>query len=152
MTDELNHTVVERLTVYSDQDTADIGKLLPYLNPKHDDTPIDKTWLQELIASPHHDQIVARYQGRIVGIATVNILFEPAQGKIGYLESFIVDPNVRGQGIGNKIWDEIVDWCRDKKVRLEFTSRPTREDAHRFYLKHGAVIRDTAVFRFTPKD
>lgn len=152
MTDEQNHVVVERLTAYSDQDAIDMGTLMPYLSSKNSDKPLDKSWLEEIIASPYHDQIVARFNGKIVGIATVNIIFEPSYNKIGYLEAFVVDPNVRGQGIGNKIWSEIVEWCRDKNVRLDFTSSAIRQDAHRFYLKHGAVIRDTTVFRFVPKD
>lgn len=152
MTDEQNYVHVERLSAYSDQDAIDIGALMPYLSSKNSNKPIAKSWLEEIIASPYHDQIVARFHGHIVGIATVNILFEPSYNKIGYLESFVVDPNVRGQGIGNKIWNEVEAWCRDRNVRLDFTSSSSRQDAHRFYLKHGAVIRDTTVFRFAPKD
>lgn len=152
MTNETNQAIIERLAEYSDRDAAEIGLLLPHLNSEYSDKPIDKSWLEEVIASPYHDQIVARLDGKIVGTATLNTLFEPQQGKIGYLESFVVDSTIQGHGIGSLIWQEIDAWCREKGVRLEFTSSPAREAAHRFYLHHGAATRETTVFRYTPQD
>lgn len=152
MSSETSPVIVERLSAYTEQDAIDMGQLLPHLSDKFDDTPIDKDWLEQVIASPYHDQIVARADGKIVGAATMNVLFVAGMGQTGYLESLVVDPTLRGRGIGDSIWQAIDAWCREKNVRLEFTSNPKREAAHRFYTKHGAVIRDTAVFRYTPTD
>lgn len=152
MSSETSPVIVERLSAYAEQDAVAIGKLLPHLSEKFSDQPIDKKWLEQIIASPYHDQIVARIDGKIVGAATLNILFVAGTGQVGYLESFVVDPMVRGRGIGDSIWQAIDTWCREKTVKLEFTSHPKREAAHRFYKKHGAVTRDTTVFRYTPAD
>lgn len=143
---------IERLTTYNGQDAADLGQLLAHLNTDHDGTPVPQEWLEKVIGSSFHDQIVARNDGKIVGAATLSIILHPTQDQIGYLESLVVDPDTRGQGVGDLLWQEIDKWCREKGVKLEFTSRPSREAAHRFYLKHGATIRETTVFGYKPAE
>ncbi len=142
----MSEVSVNRLEQYSEADAAGLGRLARFLSEKFDGNPINKEFLEEIIRSPYHDLLIARIENRIVGAATLNILMGAAAGKIGYLEDFVTDPNVRRQGIGGKIWDEIVIWCKQHDVDLEFTSKPSREDAHRFYLARGATIRETTVF------
>ena len=139
--------IVERLTEYSDSDAVGIGRLMPFLNDTLNDEPMDEALLTMIIDSPYHDQLVARLDGIVVGVATVNLLLGPGMEMEGYLEDFVVDPEVRGRGIGDKLWQAIIDWCREKNVDLGFTSNPARVAAHRFYNSHGAEIRDTTVFR-----
>lgn len=143
---------IEHLTKYSDEDAAGIGRLMPFLSEKLNDSPIPKDLLTDIISSPYHEQLVARINGVIVGTATLNMLMGPAAGRVGYLEDFVTDPEARGKGVGSKLWDAMVEWCNEHQVVLEFTSKPTRIDAHRFYLSRGAVIRDTTVFRFNPNN
>lgn len=140
---------IERLTTYNEQDAIDMGKLMPVLSDKFDDQPIDQGLLKEIIESPNHEQIVARLDARVVGCATLSITMGVGAGRKAYLEDFVVDPTIQGQGIGGKIWDEITLWCREREANLFFTSSADKEDAHRFYLKKGAVIRDTTVFRYS---
>lgn len=147
-----NSVSIEHLDTYSDDDAVQIGTLLTHLTPKATGEPVSKEWLQQVISSPYHTQIVARNNTGIVGAATLSLIAEPLKGYVAYLEAFVVDPNTRGQGIGNLLWDAMDAWCREKGVFLEFTSRADREAAHRFYLKHGAVIRETTVFRYTPEE
>ena len=138
--------IVERLTSYSSQDAAGIGRLMPFLSASKSGDPIPKELLSEIIHSPYHEQLIARLGTKIVGTATLNMLMGPAVHKAGYLEDFVTDPGVREKGVGSKIWDEMLVWCKDNGVGLEFTSRSSREAAHRFYLAKGAEIRDTTVF------
>lgn len=147
----MDEVVVERLAVYSEQDAIDMGKLMPVLSNKFSDGPIDKNLLREIIESPSHEQIVARLDARIVGCATLSITMGVGVGRKAYLEDFVVDPTIQGQGIGGKIWDEITKWCAEQDVNLFFTSSAEKEDAHRFYLKKGAVIRDTTVFKYNSR-
>lgn len=144
--------VIEHLTAYSATDAEQLGQLLTHLTSKATGEPVSKQWLEQVITSPYHTQIVARNAKGIVGAATLSLVADPLHSYIGYLESFVVDPDTRGQGIGNLLWDAMDQWCREKDVVLEFTSRADREAAQRFYLKHGAVIRDTNTFRYTPED
>lgn len=137
---------IERLTAYTQKDAADIGRLMPFLSERMNNTPIAQQLLTQIIKSPYHEQIVARLDGKIVGTATLSIIMGPAVGKQARLEGFVTNPEIRGQGIGSRIWNEILQWCREHKVDLEFTSNPARKAAHDFYLARGAEVRDTTVF------
>ncbi len=138
--------VVERLGEFSEEDAAGIGRLMPFLSERLSIEPMDADILRDIIRSPFHEQLVARLEGRIVGAATMNLLMGPGTQREGYLEDFVTDPTVRGQGIGDKVWQEMVRWCEERGVNLGFTSHSARQTAHRFYLNHGAQIRETTVF------
>lgn len=139
---------VERLTIYSTQDAIEIGKLLPALSSKFTDKPVEESLLKEIISSPYHEQIVARIDGTIVGTATLSITLGTGAGRKAYLEDFVVSSDTQGQGVGSAIWDEITKWCTEHGVTLFFTSNANKKSAHRFYLNHGATIRDTSVFQW----
>ena len=139
--------MVERLDYYSGQDIEDLGKLMHYLSDKFDGSAISPEIIEEIIESPYHDQLVARIEGRIVGAATMSIVMGVGAGKKGYLNDFVTDPDFQKRGIGNKLWDEMINWCNEYGVDLEFTSNPKRTDAQNFYEQHGAEVRDTDVFQ-----
>lgn len=142
-----NSVAVERLRVYSDHDAAAIGHLLSSLSSSFSGVPVPQNLLQEIITSPHHEQLVARdTQGYIIGTATLSLTIGAGCGRKGWLEDFVTDPEVRHHGVGQALWDEMMVWCREHQVDLHFTSNPTREAAHRFYMKNSAQIRDTTVF------
>lgn len=148
MTD--SKVTIEHLSSYSDADAAGIGRLMPFLTSRLTGEPMSEDLLTEIINSPHHEQLVARLDGMIVGAATLSILMGPAVGKMGYLEDFIADPDVR-LGIGGRIWSEIEKWCTERNIDLSFTSKPERVKAHEFYKSHGAVPRDSTTYRATFK-
>lgn len=143
---------IERLTYYSEEDAIQLGRLMPFLSQSFSNDPVSEDLLNIIISSPYHDQLVARLEGRIVGAATLSLVIGAAAGKKGYLEDFVTDPEVQGQGIGGKVWNEIMHWCEERGINLEFTSRPSREAAHSFYFSHGATVRDTTAFRVDIKD
>jgi len=146
-----SHNVqIEYLIEYTPEDAAAIGRLMPFLSQKLSNKPIPEELLTQIIESPYHEQLVARLDGKIVGAATLSIIMGPAVGRQARLESFVTDPEVRGQGIGSKIWDEALRWCVERQIDLEFTSNPSRKAAHDFYLARGAEIRDTTVFHVQP--
>ena len=146
-----NHEVaIERLTKYSFEDAVGIGRLMPFLSKSMGSAPVPEELLTEIINSPYHEQLVARLDRIIVGAATLNILMGPAVNRSGYLEDFVTDPEMRGSGIGGKLWDEMIAWCKERDISLEFTSKSSRTAAHSFYLGHGATIRDTTVFHVDP--
>jgi len=143
--------IIERLKTYSPKDAIEIGQLMPFLSERMSDTPIPQELLTEIIESPYHEQIAARMNGKIVGTATLSLIMGPAVGKQAHLEGFVTDPTVRGRGIGSQIWDEVLKWCNERNVDLEFTSNPSREAAHNFYRARGAKIRDTTTFHVSHK-
>ena len=146
-------TDTQILTTYSSADIATIADLLETLSPRFSDLQLDPVFLDEIIASPYHDLIVTRIDGAVVGIATLSITMGVGAGKKAYLEDFVVSHMLRGRGIGSSLWQFISLWCKQRQVSLYFTSRPipSRHEAHQFYLHHGALIRETDVFTYTPK-
>ena len=70
-----------------------------------------------------------------IDIALTLHLQAPPYALIGGL---VVRDGVRGQRIGKRLCEEVEAWARAKGVRaVRVTSRSTREDAHRFYLRDG---------------
>jgi GNAT superfamily N-acetyltransferase len=137
---------VERLTSYTPDVAEGIGRLMPYLSERLTDTPMDEELLRAIIESPHHDQLVARLDSRIVGAATLSVIMGPAAGKQGYLNDFVTERGTKG--VGSLIWSEMEEWCKDQGIDLlNFTSKQDRLTAHLFYEYRGAKIRDTNVYR-----
>ena len=86
--------------------------------------------------------------GKIIGIATLSVTMGPITRKNAYLEDFVTDSTVRGQGVGSALWNEMLKWCAEKGCgNLVFTCGEGRESAQKFYKHHGAEIYDTNFFR-----
>ena len=141
--------IVEALSSYSSEDAAAIGRLLPSLSHTFDGSPVDAQTLSDIITSPYHQQFVARdHRGAVIGTATVSVTMGAGVARGAWLEDFVVSSGAQGTGVGGKLWDEIIKWCQEKDAhKLDFTSRPSKEAAQTFYLKRGAIIRDTNYFR-----
>lgn len=142
---------VERLSFYSEADAIDLGLLMPHLSPRLSDEPIAGDKLQAIVASPTHEQIVARREdGVVVGSATLSLVMGlELKRPEAWLGGFVTRPDIRGRGVGQEVWLEILRWCQEHDANLGFTSnssRTERKDAIRFYKKHGAVERPTKVF------
>lgn len=142
------NVIVERVSEYSPEVAEGIGRLMPDLSERMSAEPIDEQILRDIIDSPDREQLIARMHGRIVGAATLNTLLGPAAGRKAWLEDFVVssDESVRGTGVGYLIWQEMISWCQEQGKPLNFSSHPSREKAHEFYLRNGAEIRETTVF------
>ena len=142
---------IQRLTQY-DSKTADrIRELLIQLSRSGKDRgEIPREWFDDLIASPSHDMLLALDDNdEILGIATLSIIMGPIVRRVAYLEDFVTDADHRGQGVGSRLWDAMLDWAKEKRcTELCFTSGHGREAAQQFYLRKGAEIYDTNYFRF----
>ncbi len=74
-----------------------------------------------------------------VGVANVFFLENPNRGKRwALLEDVMVEPNYRGQGIGNTLVKEIIQTAKDEGCyKIIAASRFSRENVHRWYEKMG---------------
>lgn len=138
------------LKSYTPETATRVRELLIQLSrSKKDRGEIPREWFNELIASPYHDMLLAIDDaGHIQGIATLSIIMGPIVQKIAYLEDFVTDESVRGQGVGSLLWDAMLDWAKEKGcTELNFTSGKGREAAWAFYQKKGAEIYDTNFFK-----
>lgn len=139
---------VDILQHYSKKDATELGLLLPHLSSRFGGSPVAEELISSIIESPFHDLFVARvHDGNIAGVATLSTVLGISSGKGACLEDFVVSPDYRGQGIADLLWASLVEWCEQRNIaKLTFTSKPERSAAHRFYLKHGAQIRETSAF------
>lgn len=143
--------IIKKLDKYTPEVAARVRELLIQLSRSGKDKgEIPETWFNDIISSPWHDLIIAEDDnGKIVGLASMSVMMGPGIKKNAYLEDFVTDVNVRGQGIGGKLWDAMIDWAKEKGcARLEFTCGHGREAAQKFYKKKGALVYDTNFFRY----
>jgi ribosomal protein S18 acetylase RimI-like enzyme len=126
------------------------GRLIPQLS-KSNPAP-SRTQLEDIVSSPATMLFVARAEGRIVGALTL-ALFRLPTGLRAWIEDVVVDSDVRGSGIGEKLSRAALDEAKIQgAVTVDLTSRPSRVEANRLYQRLGFVARDTNVYRFQFKD
>ena len=142
--------IIKTLTEYTPETAARVRELLIQLSRSGKDRgEIPKEWFDEIINSPSHDMLLAvDDNGKIQGIATLSIIMGPIVRKVAYLEDFVTDSAVRGQGVGGQLWEAMLAWAKAKDcTELNFTSGHGREAAQEFYKNRGAEIYDTNFFR-----
>lgn len=142
--------IIKTLTEYNESTATRIRELLIQLSRSGKDRGvIPRAWFEDLISSSHHDMLVAYDDhDRIIGIATLSVTMGPITRKNAYLEDFVTDQTVRGQGVGSALWQAMLDWGKAKGCgNLVFTCGVGREKAQEFYKNHGAEIYDTNFFR-----
>jgi GNAT superfamily N-acetyltransferase len=93
-------------------------------------------------ADPRHELVVAELHGAV--IATLQLSFIPGLafqgGTRAQIESVRVDRALRGQGIGQRLFQWAIDRARERACRLvQLSTNASRTDAHRFYERLGFV-------------
>ena len=142
--------IIKTLTEYTPETATRIRELLIQLSRSGKDRgEIPKEWFDDIINSPSHDMLLAiDDNNKIQGIATLSIIMGPIIRKVTYLEDFVTDSSVRGQGVGGQLWEAMLQWAKAKNcTELNFTSGHGREAAQEFYKNRGAEIYDTNFFR-----
>ncbi|MBR3138668.1 GNAT family N-acetyltransferase [Candidatus Saccharibacteria bacterium] len=142
--------IIQPLTKYNQETANRIRELLIQLSRSGKDRgEIPEQWFNDLIRSDNHEMLLAYDDNnKIVGIATLSIIMGPIIRKAAYLEDFVTDQEVRGQGVGTELWNAMLKWAKEKGCsELCFTSGHGREAAQTFYKNKGAEIYDTNYFR-----
>ena len=99
----------------------------------------------------HQAVFVACLGAEIVGWIDVALSFELQTPPYALIGGLVVKDGVRGLRIGKRLCDEAEAWSRAQGVGvLRVTSRSTRDDAHRFYLREG--FRDIKMSRVFEKN
>ncbi len=86
------------------------------------------------------DVFVADLDGEVVGVCQAMVFphFQHTGGWCCELESVHVRADLRSRGVGTRLLDVAEALARDRGCyRMQLTSRNVREDAHRFYRRHG---------------
>ena len=142
---------ISTLTEFTPETNKRFRELLIQLSRSHTDPgDLPTDYINEIIASPYHDILIATSDdGQIAGIAVLSVIANFKKKK-AYLEDFVTDEKIRGQGVGNQLWEAMLQWSSAHGCEeLDFTSGKGREAAWEFYQKRGAEIYDTNFFKKT---
>lgn len=84
---------------------------------------------------------VADVEGEIKGIALVYARYSTWKGKTIHLEDLIVSKEMRGSGLGNALFNEVIKYGHSLGVkRIEWVVIDWNEPAIKFYENKGAII------------
>jgi GNAT superfamily N-acetyltransferase len=91
---------------------------------------------------------VACVAGDVVGWIDVALTFHLQTAPFALIGGLVVKDGLRGLRIGKRLCDEAEAWSREQGVAVvRVTSRSTREEAHRFYLRDGYTdVKTSRVF------
>ena len=95
--------------------------------------------LRLLMFSQQGAIFVAEAAGKVVGMATVQILISTAEGAhVGLVEDVVVDEQLRGQGIGQILLAGLEDWAnKNGLARLQLLADRSNQPALNFYADQG---------------
>lgn len=86
---------------------------------------------------------VAEAEGKIVGISLYYIKYSTWKGKCVFLEDIIVTERYRKDGIGKKLFDEVVKVAKEMNARrMEWQVLEWNEPAIKFYKKVNSHFDD----------
>ncbi|MFC9757707.1 GNAT family N-acetyltransferase [Streptomyces sp. NPDC056921] len=137
---------VEAVRGATDEVVEAIARLLPQLSSTAG-VP-DRESVAALLRSDANTLLVARVEGRVVGMLTL-ILFPLPTGLRGRIEDVVVDGAARGHGVGAALTEEALRLAEVAGARtVDLTSRPSRQAANRLYERLGFEARDSQVHRF----
>ena len=95
--------------------------------------------LRLLMFSQQGAIFVAEAAGKVVGMATIQILISTAEGaQVGLVEDVVVDEQLRGQGIGRMLLAGLEDWAnKNGLARLQLLADRSNQPALNFYADQG---------------
>ncbi len=87
------------------------------------------------------ETIVAEVEGKIAGMALYYLTFSTWKGRMLYLEDFVLTQSHRRHGIGQLIFDALLEEARKKEVRLiKWQVLDWNTPAIEFYKKNKATL------------
>ncbi|MEM9081260.1 MAG: GNAT family N-acetyltransferase [Verrucomicrobiota bacterium] len=104
------------------------------------DPNLQEQGLQLILESPARGRImVARSQDRILGMA--NLLFTVSTAMGGFvliMEDVIIHPDFRGQGLGSKLLEHVIDFARQKDFkRITLLADKLSNESQAFFQRNG---------------
>lgn len=133
-------------------DAKAISQLSAQLGYKSSSEAISQRILQMSSHTGSHAAFVTCLKGvdsaEIVGWIEVTLMHELQSPSFALITGLVVSETHRSLGIGKRLCAEVESWSREQGVaKVRVTSRISREDAHRFYLREGFErIKTWAVF------
>ena len=137
--------VIVELQALSESQALDVQKLINELVPG---LSVSLERLVSLVEAPGtHFFVSVEDDGHVLGCATLCV-FDTPTGRKASVEDVVVNPACRGQHIGRKLMEHIIDFARRElgDVELHLTSNPRRVAANNLYRSVGFQQRETNVY------
>jgi GNAT superfamily N-acetyltransferase len=129
-------------------DAAAVSQLCEQLGYQRDEHAIQE-WIERLAATPDGQAaFVACVGDDVVGWIEVSIEHRLQYPPFALIGGLVVKNGIRGQGIGRQLCARAEAWAWERRVdTVRVTSRSTRPEAHRFYLRDGyRQVKTSLVF------
>ncbi|MEJ2592726.1 MAG: GNAT family N-acetyltransferase, partial [Candidatus Thiodiazotropha sp.] len=108
--------------------------------------------LERLLDAPDAHVVVAEEAGRVVGMATLQVVISTAEGgPAGLIEDVVVSESHRSRGIGQALMDDLIAWAGERGLtRLQLLADRDNQPALDFYCKQGWTLTRLIALRKTP--
>lgn len=144
--DHPDHIEIGRVEEIDGEFMSALDRMIPQLAPES--PPPTRAHLEEVVDCPANTLLRARVNGKTAGTLTLTMLTIPT-GISAWIADVVVDNEIRGHGIGEKLVLEAVRIAGEKGARyVDLSSRPVREAANRLYVRVGFTRRDTNYYRY----
>ncbi|MEN8192764.1 MAG: GNAT family N-acetyltransferase [Bacteroidota bacterium] len=144
-----NDIVIKEITEFSELFYIDAKELLSQLTSA--EINFSTSDFERIVSSENSIFFAAfnkEVKDKIVGILILVIVDIPT-GMLARIEDVVVDSNVRGKGIGEKIILVAIQKAKELGIKkVDLTSNPKREAANRLYQRIGFQQRETNVYRY----
>ncbi|MDC8006003.1 GNAT family N-acetyltransferase [Aureisphaera galaxeae] len=93
--------------------------------------------------NPMYTCFVAEFENEIMGMALIYFRFSTWVGKTVHLEDLVVREKMRGKGVGNLLYKEVMKFAREEGVkRVNWMVLGWNKGAIKFYERTGAKVQD----------
>jgi GNAT superfamily N-acetyltransferase len=118
--------LVHELAIFEKEPEAVVTNLEEYI----------KSYEEKLI-----DFYVAEVEGKVAGMALYYYIFSTWKGKSLYLEDFVVKSEFRSHGLGQQLFDAVIDVAKTSGCRdMRWQVLDWNKDAIRFYEKNNCIF------------
>jgi diamine N-acetyltransferase len=132
----INSSETLKVDFVSEENVADVVRLLRLLNPSLSPELAKERWLQAMQEA--YQCVGAFVEGQLVGICGVWTLTRTYMGRSFDLEHYIVDEAFRGQDIGSAIMDFIKAYGLSQGIdKMQLACFTFNEKGLAFYHRHG---------------
>ena len=104
-----------------------------------------------LLHSPSSKLFLLLCEGRVMGMLTVGMYASPT-GTKAWIEDVVVDESLRGSGLGRRLVNRAIDYCREEGIDTVYlTSNSKRVAANALYQSVGFVRKETNMYKMDLK-
>ena len=103
--------------------------------------------LEDIVSNKDVAMLVAKDEDKIIGMATLYVMTKVGK-RVSNVEDVVVSDAYRGQGLGEKLMQALIEEARKRKVKsLSLTTKPDRVAANKLYQKLGFKAANTNSYK-----